>query len=1492
MSRSVDEKVVKMSLENAGFKSKILSTLASITKLDRAFKGSKNIDLSRSVSSVNSLRGAVNRFSMKPIAAGAESVKSHFSAMSVAGIAALGTIVSRATSAGISVAKSISIKPMAEGFDMYENKLKTIQVIHANTGASVGKISSVLADLNDYANKTVYSFKDMTTNLGTFTAAGVGLSTAKTDMIGLSNLAAASGSSTQQAATAMYQLSQAVAAGKVGLQDWNSVVNAGMGGAKFQNALKKTGMEMGKNIKMSDNFRESLKSGWLTSDVLNKTLAKFANDKSMLKAATQAKTFSDVMDAADDDLKSGWAQTWELILGNYNQAPKLFTAMQNSISNMINKSANDRNKLLGDFVKLGGRTVVIKSIENALTAVGKVLHTVHQAFQDVFPPATGKSLLAAAKSFEAFTKGMIMSSKTASNVRAIFRGLFSVIDIGIKVVKMIAAALLGMIPHGAGSGILSLVAKVANMITAFDKALGSSKGLGKGMQSLVKVFQGVGLILGNLGAAAGLGLGALIAAVKKVYSYVGPAAKAIGGFIKGIFSAVTPKSVAGAGVLAAGVYFVTRFKAISGSLKDALDKFGDMFSNASSVIKNLNGIKDALQAWTTSIKAKTLIEIAGAMLAIAAAMKILATIPGVGIAKGLETMAAALLGMITALKAISKLGFAAPSAMAAAVLIQTMAFALLELSAAMKIISKIDAVSIGKGLFTLAAQLLIMVGALKLMSKISGSTVGTSISIGILAGALLTLSVSMKVLSSINMAGVVQGLVAMGGILAEVAIFIRLVNGLKFSPVTAVAIGIVAAGIAVMSASVVALGAIPFGVIVQGLWGLSAVLVEIALFSQLVNGSQITLASVGVIAIAGALAILTPSVLALGAIPFANLAQGLIGMGVALGEIIVAMRLSSGAVTGAAALVVAAAAIAMLVPPLAALSLIPAGNMAVAIIGLAAALGVIAVAALALNGGALGLLAFAAATTAVGLAVAAIGIGLSAFAASLVALAGLTSAQCAAIGRNFVNLLQSLSASIPLLVQIGVRIVTSFAAGLAQAIPSLANSGLRMILGLLNAIRANIGQITVAAVEIIINFANALAQEAPRLAAAGMNLIISLVNSMANSVRANSQQIVNAVMNLVEAIFEVVIDAGVKIIKILFGWIPGVKGAADSVGKGAKSALRNAFDVKSVGSKGGKDFVDGVNSHKGGAHAAGSNLKNNAKKGATGSLKSEGSHAGSSYSSGVGSHKGGAHSQGAGLYSGARGGATGSLSSQGNRAGSSYVSGVGGHRGGAHSAGSSLSSNAKSGSHTSLYSEGSFAGSGFVNGVKSHIQSAWNAAASMASAATRAVHRILDEHSPSKVMHGLGDFAVQGFANGITDNTYRSADSATAMGQAAIDATQAAVQGIQDSLDNNLDFNPVITPQLDTKAFKDSADKANSYLASSVGALPTAPTTQNVKMDLSPLVDKVANNDVVPTQENVKIYLTNYGSLDDVTARKWARPIAEALEKVRTSTNKGGGVMA
>ena len=1488
MSRSVDEKVVKMSLENAGFKSKILSTLASITKLDRAFRGSKNIDLSRSVNSVNSLKGAVNRFSMRPISVGVESVKSHFSAMSVAAVAALGTIVSRATSAGINIAKSISIKPMADGFDMYENKLKTIQVIHANTGASVGKITGVLAGLNDYANKTVYSFKDMTTNLGTFTAAGVGLSTAKTDMIGLSNLAAASGSSTQQAAMAMYQLSQAVAAGKVGLQDWNSVVNAGMGGAKFQNALKKNGVEMGKNVKMTDNFRESLKKGWLTSDVLNKTLAQFANDKSMLKAATQAKTFSDVMDSASDDLKSGWAQTWELILGNYNQAPKLFTAMQTSISNMINKTAADRNKLLGDFVKLGGRTVVIKSLENALAAVGKVIHTVHQAFQDVFPPATGKSLLAAAKSFESFTKGMIMSSKTASNVRAIFRGMFSVLDIGIKVVKMVASALLGIFPGSFGASILSIAAKIANLITAFDKGLSSTKRMKLGFLDLGAVFGALKAIIGSALAAIDGSFGKLGSMFKSVYAVIKPGVDQIMSVINKLFSSITPDSIAKTGVIAAFVALVKNFQSVSKSLKKAIDDMTTMIHGVSGTVKNLDSVREALKAWTDQVKAKMLLETAVAMLAIAAAIKVLASIPAMQVAKGLEIIGVALTAMVIALRAISKIKMAGIQSIAATSLIMGISEALFNLSISLKIVSSINAEQLGYSLLTLSGMLVVLVAALNAMARIpKGPMISSAAAIVIMSGGILVLSGAVAVLSTLSIGSAIKGLSAMAVVLAEVAVFCKTVAASKLSPVTAAAVVIAASGVVIISTAAIALSLLPYPMLITGLSGLATILLELAAFSQLVNGAQLTLASVGLLAMASAVAIMVPPIMLLSTMPLANVAVALIALAGSLTIMVLALKGAEGSLAGAAAITIAAAGIVLLVPPLIALSSIPLAALAVGILGLAAALGVIVLASMGLQAGAVGLIAlaaamaaFAAVLAAASLALAAAGLAISSFAAALVVLAGLTSQQLAMIGNSFTSLLRSLRSQIPLIIQIGVEAVVGFAAGLATAIPSLASSGLRMILGLLGAIRDNIGKITIAAVEIIVNFATALALEAPRLAMAGLQLIVSLVNSMADGIRANSQQIVSAVLNMVEAIFEVIIDAGVKIITIMFGWIPGVEGAAQSMGSSAKSALRDTFDIGQVGSDGSQDFVTGINSHQGAAGAAGAGLSSsaktgatgslgpqgyfagstytsgvgshkgkansegnglltNAKKGATGDLLSQGSHAGSTYTSGVGSHKGGANSQGNGLLTNAKKGATGSLNSQGSHAGSTYNSGVGSHKGGANSAGSHLLSNAKRGSHGSLYGEGSFAGSGFVKGIEDHISGAWDAAARMASAAHKAISKILDEHSPSKVMYSLGDFAAQGFANGISDNAYLADNGATKMGQVAIDSAKAAVQGIKESLDNSLDYNLVVTPQLDTTAMKVTTDKANSYLASSIGAMHVDQATQTVKMVDNGLVTKM-----------------------------------------------------
>src|SRR5699024_9466159 len=150
--------------------------------------------------------------------------------------------------------------------------------------------------------------------------AGVGLKDSAIAIKGIANLAAASGSNTQQASTAMYQLSQGIANGKINLQGWKSVVNAGMGGKVFQNALEETAKKLGKGRDMSVSFRDSLKDGWLSTEVLLSTLKDFSEDESMLEAATKVRTFTQLVDTAGEALGSGWASTWEIIFGDFEEA--------------------------------------------------------------------------------------------------------------------------------------------------------------------------------------------------------------------------------------------------------------------------------------------------------------------------------------------------------------------------------------------------------------------------------------------------------------------------------------------------------------------------------------------------------------------------------------------------------------------------------------------------------------------------------------------------------------------------------------------------------------------------------------------------------------------------------------------------------------------------------------------------------------------------------------------------------------------------------------------------------------------------------------------------------------------------------------------------------------------------------------------------------------------------------------------------------------------
>ena len=260
-----------MQFDNQGFERGVNTTMKSLKNLNESLK------MKNATNGLTEVQSGINKLTslgMGALSSGVDAVSTKFNALNVIAATALMNITNRAIEAGRNMANALTIKPVMEGFSEYETKMNAIQTILTNTeskGTTLDDVTTALGELNKYADQTIYNFADMTRNIGTFTAAGVDLETSVSAIKGIANLAAGSGSSAVQASTAMYQLSQALAAGKVSLMDWNSVVNAGMGGDLFKNALMDMAKQMGIYVDKSKPFRETLKDDWLTSEVLIKT---------------------------------------------------------------------------------------------------------------------------------------------------------------------------------------------------------------------------------------------------------------------------------------------------------------------------------------------------------------------------------------------------------------------------------------------------------------------------------------------------------------------------------------------------------------------------------------------------------------------------------------------------------------------------------------------------------------------------------------------------------------------------------------------------------------------------------------------------------------------------------------------------------------------------------------------------------------------------------------------------------------------------------------------------------------------------------------------------------------------------------------------------------------------------------------------------------------------------------------------------------------------
>lgn len=387
MSRTIDERIVEMRFDNRQFEQNVQTSLSTLDKLKRG------LDLDNAAKSLDGLGDAAKRCDMSVLGKSVGTVQAKFSAFQVVAMTTLSNITNWAVNTGKRLVSALIIDPIKTGFQEYETQIGAVQTILANTqheGTNLQQVNRALDELNAYADKTIYNFTEMTRNIGTFTAAGVNLRTSVDSIKGIANLAAISGSTSQQASTAMYQLSQALAAGKVSLMDWNSVVNAGMGGKVFQDALVRTSELLGTGaqnaINMYGSFRESLTRGeWLTTEVLTETLKQFAGAyseadliqqgfseaqardiaqmaKTAEDAATKVKTFTQLWDTLKESAQSGWTTTWEILVGDFEEAKEVLTEVSDAIGGVISETSQARNELLSGGLSSGWKQLLDQGI--------------------------------------------------------------------------------------------------------------------------------------------------------------------------------------------------------------------------------------------------------------------------------------------------------------------------------------------------------------------------------------------------------------------------------------------------------------------------------------------------------------------------------------------------------------------------------------------------------------------------------------------------------------------------------------------------------------------------------------------------------------------------------------------------------------------------------------------------------------------------------------------------------------------------------------------------------------------------------------------------------------------------------------------------------------------------------------------------------------------------------------------------------------------------
>ena len=1139
MSTLIDSRVAEMRFDNRNFERNVATSMSTLDKLKEKLK------LKDVATGLENITSAANKVTFSHIGNETDTVGVKFSAMQVAATTALVNLTNTAIQAGTSIANSL-ISAAKSGFQEYETQINAVQTILANTsskGTTLEQVNNALDELNHYADMTIYNFTEMTRNIGTFTAAGVDLDTSVAAIKGIANLAAVSGSTSQQASTAMYQLSQALAAGTVKLQDWNSVVNAGMGGQVFQDALKETarvhGIAIDQMIKDEGSFRETLQKGWLSSEILTETLSKFTGDlteeqltsmgytaeqaQEIMKlgqtandAATKVKTFTQLIDTLKEANQSGWTQTWEILIGDFEEAKSLWTSVSDQLGNMIQQSADARNNLLQGWKDSGGRTMIIDSVKNVFEGLVTILNSVKEAFTDVFPPITVEQLVKVTEKIKSLSEKFKISEEQANKLKSVFKGVFSILGIGVTIIKNVVSAIVQLFSHftGLGDSVLNVSSSVGEWISKLHNSIKETNIFGNAINTVIgfvggaidRVKEFVSVLSDKIDIH---GFKDIVDVLKNIWNMTSGVRASLANTIQGIGNAFKDAfhngdiksflDIVNGGLLATVIVKIKKF--ISG--------IADSFDNSTSIIDHIKSIfgtvKDSLESLQKSVKADTLKKIAIAIGVLAASLLVLSMIDPKRLTSALVAITVLFGELMGAMAIFEKIAGKSKGALKSVGVMIAMSTSVLILASALKKISDLEWNQLAIGLTGILGLMAIVVSAAIAMGKYGKKLKSGAAQMVIMATALKILASVCGELSQYSWLELGKGLSGISGMLLAFAGFQFLMKQIKPTKLlrSATSLVIIGAALEIFADVCSNFGQMQWPDLGKAGAAIAGILAICAGFELLSGMSKKTLRSATSLVIIGAaLEIFADVCSKFGQMQWPDLGKA----GAAIAGILAICAgfellsgMSGNILASSAALVIMATALNLMVPVLQSLGSMSVGEIVKGIVSIAATMAIIGVAGYALGPVAPVILAISGAVALLGVACLAAGAGVMAFATAFSILSTAGAVGAAAF-------VEALSVTIT---------------GILELIPSMVGVIAEAIVGICNAIILSAPAIGQAFKALLLEAINICVECIPALADGIFKIIVGVLET----VKTYSPKIVTLLFDIFKSIAESAVEA-------------------------------------------------------------------------------------------------------------------------------------------------------------------------------------------------------------------------------------------------------------------------------------------------------------------------------------------------------------------------------